>query len=185
MPVKKKVDSQPPPPPSAAGLLATIPPVQSNGENAVAIHRDRLSDVVRDVPDRDRAPEPYDPHAALTKALGARFWATDKVFDWARRQTGERLRFTRYYFRQFGLDRHVLVDIFAAVNAATEKEIALKQQAIRAENERRASSKSAQPLIGYLPTIRGAFIPEETIEAVKRGEVLDLIDRARHEGVIS
>lgn len=151
---------------------------------AVAVHRDRLGEVLKDVPDPDRAPEFTDPHAQLTKALGARYWTSDKVFDWARRATGERLRFTRYYFRQFGLERHVIVDIFAAENQATAKEIALKQEAIRKENEQRAASQR-HPTIGYLPTIRGAFISEDAIAAVKRGEVLDLIDLKKHDGLIA
>lgn len=149
----------------------------------VAVHRDRLGEIARDVPDRDRPPEVTDTHAALTKALGARYWATDKVFDWVRRPTGERLRFTRYYFRQFGLDRHVLIDIFADVNPSNAKEIALKQAAIRKENEQRSAQR--QPTIGYLPTIRGAFVSEEMIAAVKRGEVLELTDRTQHDGVIA
>lgn len=119
---------------------------------------------------------PSDSLEMLTARIGARFWATNKRFDWALRPDRHHYEFTRWYFQQ-----HVLVDVWANSNASSRKECAHKKACVDAENVRRAQKGEAP--IGYLPVVRGALIAEEAFERVLRGETLELIERAV-EGVL-
>ena len=120
---------------------------------------------------RDRGPDAADSLAAITKAIGARHWASNMIFDWARDPMGSRFRFTRWYMREL-----VIVDVFAAPNDVNKRDAQRKRAAIERENERRA--QSGQAPIGYLPVVRGAMIAYDAFERAKRGEVLEMIERS-------
>lgn len=103
----------------------------------------------------------------ITQQIGAKYWRVSARFDWCKMPNSYAHTFTRYYFQQY-----VLLDIFGSKGPAIEKEVAQKTAAIAQENVRRA--ECGQPPIGYLPTMRGANVPFEAFEAVKRGESLPL-----------
>lgn len=129
-------------------------------------------DAVRppDSPDRPRI-DALDP---ITKALGVQYWRSNPVYDWCRQPSGFRHRFTRYYFSvpEAEVKVFVLVDIFASKSQAIEKEVAQKTASIATENALRVE-RGEHP-IGYLPIVRGATVPLDAFEAVKRGESVAL-----------
>lgn len=150
-----------------ARMIEPADPVAQTSE-PVAIRRDAMRSP--DAPDRPRV-DALDP---ITQALGTQYWRSNPVYDWCRQPSGFRHRFTRYYFSVPEAEQkvYVLVDIFALKVASIEKEVAQKAAAISAENERRAQ-RGEHP-VGYLPIVRGATVPYEVFEAVKRGECMPL-----------
>jgi hypothetical protein len=129
------------------------------------------------VRERDPAPPPYrDSMRATSQRLGARFWATNKRFEWARAANLHHYEFTRYYFEEL-----VLVDVWPNANPSARKEVEKKRACVDAENERRVERKEKP--IGYLPIVRGAIVSDECFDAALNGQTFALIERAL-EGVL-
>lgn len=113
----------------------------------------------------------------VTKYLNARFWATNKRFEWAKDARGYHFEFTRFYFEQ-----NVIVDVWPRTNNGTRTEAEKKRACIEAENAKRLDRKE-EP-IGYLSFVRGAIVPNEAFDRAMAGEALPLIERAT-EGVLA
>jgi hypothetical protein len=122
-------------------------------------------------------PPPRDSLGTVTARLGARYWATNKRFEWALNSVGHHYEFTRYYFEQF-----VLVDVWARSNNSTRKEAQAKRAVVEAENQKRI--KLGEKPIGYLSFVRGSIVPEQAFDDALAGKTLALIERAS-EGVLA
>ncbi len=141
-----------------------------------------------DAEDRDRAVSmrrPLDGLDPLTQRIGTRWFADAARFDWCREgpfnlnPPGEldsrpRHTFTRWY----QMDR-LLVDVMPRDSERVRKEIAEKAKAIR--------ERSAYEGIpwGYLPIVRGAFVPDEAIARAKAGEIVELQVEAVRRDVVA
>ena len=115
-------------------------------------------------------PPPPDSLAAVTARLGARYWTTNKRFDWALAPNRHHYEFTRYYFEQL-----VILDVWESANPSARRESERKRACVDAENVRRVGL--GQKPIGLLSIVRGAVAGDEHFEAAMRGETMDLIER--------
>jgi hypothetical protein len=127
-----------------------------------------------DAADRDqfsqrREAQGVDP---LTQRLGCKWFVDGARFDWCREgsmnlnPSGELDSRNRHVFtRWYQMDR-IIVDVFRNDSDRVRREIAEKIAAIEAH------AKKDGVRLGYLPCVRGAFVPDEVIAAVKRGEIV-------------
>jgi hypothetical protein len=114
---------------------------------------------------------PRDSLQTVTQRLGARFWATNKRFDWALNASRHHYEFTRYYFEQL-----LLVDVWPNSNPSARKESERKRACVDAENERRV--KAGMKPIGFISIVRGAVISDDAFARGLQGETIPLIERA-------
>jgi hypothetical protein len=123
---------------------------------------------------REHNPTPLPPPDSLggiTARLGARLWATNKRFEWARMPNNHHYEFTRFYFEQ-----NVLVDVWPNANNSARREAEKKLECVDAENRRRVAA--GEKPIGLLSVVRGAVVPDECFDAALRGETMALIEPA-------
>jgi hypothetical protein len=107
--------------------------------------------------------------STVTARLGARFWATNKRFDWAIDAFRHHFEFTRFYFEQ-----NVLVDVWPRMNGGTRKEAEKKRACIDAENAARI--KRGDEPIGYISFVRGSTVPDSAFNDALAGKTMDLIE---------